>query len=92
MGVKTKQTGEKPAALVFCPIRHYAICQKVAGSRPDMVNEFVSICLILPAALGPGAHSASNRNKKQKNNVSGEQSTASSTSHNPIGFHGLLQG
>jgi hypothetical protein len=42
------------------------------GSRPDMVN--FSICLILPAALGPGVHSASNRNQcqKQKNNVSGE--------------------
>jgi hypothetical protein len=32
-------------------------------------------CLILPAALGPGVHSASNRNEYQKhenNNVSGE--------------------
>jgi hypothetical protein len=35
--------------------------------------------LTLPAALGPGVHSASNRNEyqKQKNNVSGEQSAAS---------------
>jgi hypothetical protein len=34
--------------------------------------------LILPAALGPGAHSASNRNEyqKQKNSVSEEQSVA----------------
>jgi hypothetical protein len=33
-----------------------------------------SIYLILPAALGPGVHSASNRNEyqKQKNNVSGQ--------------------
>jgi hypothetical protein len=33
-----------------------------------------SIYLILPAALGPGVYSASNRNEyqKQKNNVSGE--------------------
>jgi hypothetical protein len=33
--------------------------------------------LMLPAALGPGVSSASNRNenRKQKNNVSGEQST-----------------
>jgi hypothetical protein len=33
-----------------------------------------SIDLILPAALGPGVFSASNRNeyKKQRNNVSGE--------------------
>jgi hypothetical protein len=38
------------------------------------MNEFFSIYLILPAALGPGVLSASNRNeyKKQKNNVSGE--------------------
>jgi hypothetical protein len=33
-----------------------------------------SIYLIIPAALGPGVYSASNRNEyqKQKNNVSGE--------------------
>jgi hypothetical protein len=33
-----------------------------------------SIYLMLPAALGPGVHSASNRNEyqKQKNNVSGK--------------------
>jgi hypothetical protein len=38
-------------------------------------GEFIfSIYLILPAALGPGVHSVSNRNEyqKQKNNVSGE--------------------
>jgi hypothetical protein len=42
---------------------------------PDEVDGFFSsIYLILPAALGPGVHSASNRNEyqKQKNNVSGE--------------------
>jgi hypothetical protein len=52
---------------------------KVAGSRPDEVNEFFSIYLILPATLGLGVYSASNRNEyqKHKNNVSGEQSTAS---------------
>jgi hypothetical protein len=51
-------------------LRHYAI--KIAGSRPDEVN--FSIYLILPAALGLGVHSASNRNEfqKQKNSVSGE--------------------
>jgi hypothetical protein len=55
-------------------LRHYATSQKVAGSRPDEVNEFFSIYLILPAALGPGVYSASNRNEyqKQKNYVSGE--------------------
>jgi hypothetical protein len=43
------------------------------GSRPDE-NEFFSVYLILPAALGPEVHSASSRNEfqKQKNNVSGE--------------------
>jgi hypothetical protein len=50
-----------------------ATSRKVKGSRPDKVN--FSIYLILPAALGPGVYSASNRNEyqKQKNNhVSGE--------------------
>jgi hypothetical protein len=55
-------------------VRHYATSQKVVSLRPDEVNEFVSIYLILQAALGPGVYSASNRNEyqKQKNNVSGE--------------------
>jgi hypothetical protein len=37
-----------------------------------------SVYLILPAALGPGVYSASNRNEyqKQKNNVSGEYRAA----------------
>jgi hypothetical protein len=41
-------------------------------------NEFFSIYLNIPAAIGPGVYSASSRNKykKQKNNVSGEQSAA----------------
>jgi hypothetical protein len=46
---------------------------------PDEVNDFFFLVyLILPAALVPGVHSASNRNEyqKQKNNVSGEYSTA----------------
>jgi hypothetical protein len=44
-----------------------------AGSRPNEVNEFFSIYLILLATLGPVVHSASNRNEYQKlkNNVSG---------------------
>jgi hypothetical protein len=39
----------------------------------DEVN-FFSIYLILPAALGPGVHSASNSNEyqKQKNKISGD--------------------
>jgi hypothetical protein len=38
------------------------------------VIEFFSIYLVLPAALGPGIYSASNRNEhqKQEKNVSGE--------------------
>jgi hypothetical protein len=37
-------------------------------------NEELSSYLILPAALGPGVYTASNRNEdqKHKNNVSGE--------------------
>jgi hypothetical protein len=42
-------------------------------SRPDEMNELFSIYLILPAELGPGVHSASNRNEYQKQkNVSVE--------------------
>jgi hypothetical protein len=43
--------------------------------RPDEVNAFFSIYPILPAALGLGVYSASNRNeywKQKKNNVSRE--------------------
>jgi hypothetical protein len=49
------------------------LCCKVTGSRPDEVKFY--IYLIIPAVLGPGVYSASNRNQyqKQKNkNVSGE--------------------
>jgi hypothetical protein len=53
-------------------LRHYAASRKVAGSKPNEVNEFFSIYLILLAALNPEVHSASNRNEyqKQKNAVS----------------------
>jgi hypothetical protein len=39
---------------------------------------FFSIYIILPAALGPGVYSSSDRNEyqKQKNDVSGKQSAA----------------
>jgi hypothetical protein len=50
-----------------------AQCYKLEGHRFEtQQREFFSIYLILPAALGPGVHSASNRNEyhKQKNNVS----------------------
>jgi hypothetical protein len=53
-----------------------ALCYKSEGRGFDFQwdERIFSICLILPAALGPGVHSASNRNEyeKQKNNVSGE--------------------
>jgi hypothetical protein len=39
---------------------------KVAGSRPDEVNDFLSIYIILPVAPGPGINSASSRNEYQK--------------------------
>jgi hypothetical protein len=53
---------------------HYATRRKVAGSGPDDVNNFFFNYLSLPVVLGPGDHSASNKNEfqKQKNNVSGE--------------------
>jgi hypothetical protein len=49
------------------------------GSTPDDVKAFFSMYLILAAPLGPGLHSASNRNEHQtqnENNVSGEQRAA----------------
>jgi hypothetical protein len=45
---------------------HYATSRKVAGSRPDEVNEIFTIHLILPATLGPAVYSVSNRNEYQK--------------------------
>jgi hypothetical protein len=44
-------------------LRNYATRYKVANSRPDEVNDFFSIFIILPAALGPGVYSASKRNE-----------------------------
>jgi hypothetical protein len=46
----------------------------VADSRSDEVNEFFSIYLILPAAVGFGIYSTSEKiqHQKQKENVSGE--------------------
>jgi hypothetical protein len=61
-------------AIAFCRCwvrisvcRHYATSRKVASSRLDEMNEFFSIYLILPAALGPGVYSASNRNLSTRN-------------------------
>jgi hypothetical protein len=53
-------------------LRHYATSRKVAGSIRDE-NDFLLIYPILPAALGHGVYSASNRNEYQKQkNVSGQ--------------------
>jgi hypothetical protein len=46
--------------------RHYATSRKVAGLIPDEVIGFISIDLTLPAALGPGVYSVSNRNEYQE--------------------------
>jgi hypothetical protein len=55
-------------------LRLYATSQKVAGSRPDEVKEFLLIYLIIAAAQDPGVYSASNRSvyQNQINNISGE--------------------
>jgi hypothetical protein len=46
----------------------------VNSSNTPQFHDLFSICLNLPAALGPGLYSASNRNEyqKQENNVSVE--------------------
>jgi hypothetical protein len=63
-----------------CSAVRKALCYKLEGRgfQHNKVIFFFSINLILPAALGPGVYSPSNRNEyqKEKNNVSGEQSTA----------------
>jgi hypothetical protein len=48
-------------------------------------ESFSSIYLILPAALGPGVYSASNRNEYQKHKsyVSGEESATGALGGNP---------
>jgi hypothetical protein len=50
-------------------LRRYATSRKVAGSRPNEMNEFSSIYLILLAAVGPEVFSASNRNECQKQKI-----------------------
>jgi hypothetical protein len=53
-----------------------ALCSDPEGRGFETLwgDWFLSIYLILPAALGPGVYSASNRNEyhKHKNNVSAE--------------------
>jgi hypothetical protein len=57
---KLKAETEARGSLVVKPLRY----KPVAGSRPDEVN--FEIYVILPAALGPGVHSAPNRNEYEK--------------------------
>jgi hypothetical protein len=47
-------------------LSHYATSRMVAGPRVDEANEIFSTYVILPAALGPGVYSATNRNENQK--------------------------
>jgi prolipoprotein diacylglyceryltransferase len=42
-------------------LRHYATAWKVAGSRSDEVDDFLTYVILL-VALGPRVYSASNRN------------------------------
>jgi hypothetical protein len=48
--------GARGSVVLCC--RHYAASRKIAVARPDAVNEFFSIYLILPTALGPEDYSA----------------------------------
>jgi hypothetical protein len=61
---------------VFESVVVKAQCYKLEGGGFEILSckISISIYLILPAILGPGVYSASNRNEyqKQKNNVSGE--------------------
>jgi hypothetical protein len=59
--------GERAHAIWDTLLRHYDTSRKVAGSRPDEMNEFFSIHLILPAALHPEV-----KYQKQKNKFSWE--------------------
>jgi hypothetical protein len=80
--LRRQARGLIPRSLVFSLVlnavaywsRNYATSRKVADAKPDVMNDFLPIYLILPAALGPRVYSASNRNEyqKQKNNISVE--------------------
>jgi hypothetical protein len=49
------------ARFVASWLRHYTTSQKVTASRPDKVNDILSIYLIFPATLVSGAYSASDK-------------------------------
>jgi hypothetical protein len=42
---------------------------RVASSRPDEMNDFLSIYLILPAAVDHGVYSVSNKNEYYKQKI-----------------------
>jgi hypothetical protein len=53
-------------------LRHYATSQEITGSRPIGGERILFSIYLILAALGPGVHSASNRDEYQKqtnNNV-----------------------
>jgi hypothetical protein len=56
MSTRYLSGGKRQQAVVLW-LRHYATSQWVAGLRPDEVNEFYSVYLILPAEVDPGVHS-----------------------------------
>jgi hypothetical protein len=70
---KLKSSGDRAS-----PCFRQAVRWKFEGSRPDEVNYFFPIYLVILAVLGPGVYSACNRDEyqKQKNCVSGEESAA----------------
>jgi hypothetical protein len=64
-------SGEKSKCKTYRNDLHHAIALLAEalcynGSVPDEVNGFFSLHLIVPAALGPGIDSASNRNEHQE--------------------------
>jgi hypothetical protein len=81
-------------------LKHYDISQKVAGSSPDEVD-FFFFQFPLPSirTMTSGVDSASNRNEYQEDSWEVKARLArkadnltASTSHTPMGLHGLLQG
>jgi hypothetical protein len=60
-------------SVVVKALRYDLEARRFETRRGERMN-FFSIYRILPAAQGPGVHSASNRNEyqKQKSNISGE--------------------
>jgi hypothetical protein len=49
-----------------CWLRNYAISREVVSSRPDEVNYFSSIYVVIPATLVSVVYCVSSRNEYQK--------------------------